>query len=119
MYPPAAIIPPRKGRSPLMGQYHYQPDGCHLYHAGNQFFNDHSNCTIREGGEKWNVLFLGDSHMRFVLHGWQYRLAGHTDYYPEKEKASRVISDTVFQMLMRHSFCSAGVEEERCGLQRL
>ncbi|KAJ9100474.1 hypothetical protein QFC21_003513 [Naganishia friedmannii] len=86
MYPPAFIIPPRKGFSPLMGQYHYLPDGCHLYHAGNQFLQDHSACTVRKNGEKWNVLFLGDSHMRFVLHSWQYRLAGHTDYYPEKEK---------------------------------
>jgi hypothetical protein len=33
-------------------------------------------------------MFLGDSHMRFVLHSWQYRLAGHTDYYGEKEKVS-------------------------------
>lgn len=88
MYPPAPIIPPRTGSSPLMGQYHLQLDGCHLYHAGNQFLADHSRCTVREGGEKWNVMFLGDSHMRFVLHSWQYRLAGHTDYYGEKEKVS-------------------------------
>jgi hypothetical protein len=88
-YPPAPIIPPRKGSSPLMGQYHFLPDGCHLYHAGNQFLQDHSACTVRKNGEKWNVLFLGDSHMRFVLHSWQYRLVGHTDYYPEKEKVGR------------------------------
>lgn len=99
-----------------MGQYHFHPNGCHLYHAGNQFLTDHSRCTVREGGERWNVLFLGDSHMRFVLHGWQYRLAGHTDYYPEKEKVSRLIrfaSVRIFIGLSR----IARMEEERRRIQ--
>lgn len=101
-----------------MGQYHFQPDGCHLFHAGNQFLDDHSKCTVREGAEKWNVLFLGDSHMRFVLHGWQYRLAGHTDYYPEKEKVVVPRPSLFFTADVYHA-CAARVEEERCGIQRL
>lgn len=98
-----------------MGQYHFQPDGCHLYHAGNQFLGDHSRCTVREGGRKWNVLFLGDSHMRFVLHGWQYRLAGHTDYYPEKEKAGLSISIVAVHLLISFVVLSqSGRRASRC-----
>lgn len=90
--PPAPVLPSRNGSTPLMGQYQFVPTECDLRHSGNQFREDHSGCT----NKRTRTLWMGDSHMRFLLHSWQYRLDGHTDFYPEKQK----VRPTPFVMMI-------------------
>ncbi len=67
-----------------MGQYQSVPTECDLRHGGKHFLLNHTTCTQR----RTKTLWMGDSHVRFLLHSWQYRLDGYTDFYPEKQKVS-------------------------------
>ena len=80
-YPPTAALIPRQGIDPLYPFYEFVPETCRYIHAGRQFSPDHVDCVARP----FKVLFAGDSHVRYAMLHFIYRLDGHTDYYPEND----------------------------------
>lgn len=82
--PPAPVLPPRDFSSgqTLMGHYEYQP-GCKWSHAGRQFVS-HEGCYKVLSS---SVLFAGDSHSRYVMQHFIYRLLGNVGYYPDSDSA--------------------------------
>ena len=88
-YPPTAVLFPRQGINPLYPFYEFVPDSCRFTHAGRQFSPDHGDCTAKP----LKALFAGDSHVRYVMLHFIYRLGGHTDYYPENDSGVSWIAE--------------------------
>ena len=88
-YPPTPLIPPRNGINPLYPPYEFLPKNCQWIHVGRQFSPDRGDCFTKP----LKTLWTGDSHVRYVMLHFIYRLWGHTDYYADNDSGvSRVAS---------------------------
>lgn len=82
--PPVAFQGPSRGEQPLFTGYRYVPYQCQYRHAGTAFA-DHAACRQN----KRKVIFYGDSHTRYTMVGFLYRMDGHIEPYPDNDHGVR------------------------------
>lgn len=65
-----------QAKQTLMGHYEYVA-GCKWTHSGRQFV-DHTPCTKKP----FKIMFAGDSHTRYAMQHFIWRMNGSTDVFP-------------------------------------
>lgn len=86
--PPIAFQGPSRGQQPLFTGYRYVPRQCRFRHGGT-VYQDHSACR----SNKRKVMFYGDSHARYTMVGFLYRMEGNIDAYPDNDHGVRYQAD--------------------------
>ncbi len=109
--PPTIPLTPRMGIRPLVGTFEFVPNLCRWKHGGRQFDTNHTACMEK----RHKMLWTGDSHQRYALVGFDWRMNGHEDYYPYNDRqVSQLFSraDTSIQTIAPVSYLSYGTEDK-------